>query len=99
MTITSAARNWLTRRFGDGVLAALGFGRLGLHAGLDAERVGVEVVGGVHGQVEVVDGGAGVRLAPFGDDFGRQLARDGIGAQDAGIDVQQFHDLSLSFDE
>ena len=42
---------------GDGVLAALGFGRLGLHADLDAERIGAEVVGGVHRQVEVVDRG------------------------------------------
>jgi hypothetical protein len=31
-------------------------------------------------------------LAPFGNDFGSKLTGNGVGTQDAGIDVQQFHD-------
>jgi hypothetical protein len=32
---------------------------------------------------------------PLGDDLGRQLAGNGVGGEDAGIDVKQFHGQSF----
>jgi hypothetical protein len=78
--------------FGDFVFATLGFGRLGLHSDLDAERVGAEVVGGIHREVEVFDCRVRMALAPFGHHLGGELAGNGVGSQDTGIDVQQLHD-------
>ena len=46
-------------------------------------------------EVEVLDRGAGVACLPLGHDGLGQRTRHGAGAQGAGIDVKQFHDLLL----
>ena len=47
---------------------------------------------GLGDQVAINHFGIGVLRAPFGNGLGGKLAADGRGAQDAGIDVKQFHD-------
>ena len=53
------------------------------------------MTGGIQGQVQVLNLGVGMVLAPFGDYFSAELAGNGVGAQDAGIDVQKFHDQCI----
>jgi hypothetical protein len=42
----------------------------------------------IHGQVKVLDRGVGAVLAPFGEDLGGELARNGVAAQNAGVNMQ-----------
>jgi hypothetical protein len=61
----------------------------------ETDGVGRQVVRGVHRQVEIVDHGPGVTGTPLADDVAGELARNGVGAEDAGVDVKQFHDEVL----
>jgi hypothetical protein len=57
-------------------------------AGEMGDRVGVEVT--------VIHGDAGHRVLPTRDNRRAELAGDGVGAQGAGVEVQQFHGHALS---
>ena len=81
--------------FGHGVLLALGFGGSRL-PGAKTQGVRTQVGRCVGGHVQVVHLGAGVAGRPGGHDVGGELARHGVGAQDAGVDVEQLHGSLLS---
>jgi len=76
---------------GDVVLAALRLGRRVLDAELDAQRVGAEVGGRGHRQVEVLDIGTGEPAAPLRDDLAGEPPGDGPVSKNAGVDVKRFH--------
>src|SRR5215218_6369129 len=46
-------------------------------------------------QVAIADLEVGGRLAQPVDDGGGNLATDGVGAEDAGVDMQKFHEVTL----
>ena len=47
------------------------------------------------GEVAIDDVEAGRRLAQALDDGGGNLAADGVGAEDAGVDMEEFHGVTL----
>ena len=53
------------------------------------------MAGRAGGQVQVFDRGGRVGGLPLGHGMGRQGAGGGVGGEDAGVDVEQFHGMSF----
>ena len=54
-----------------------------------------KVAGRCRRKVQIVDRGTGVAGFPLRHDLGCQLAGNGVGGEDAGVNVKQFHGLVL----